>query len=100
MAKVKFNVENNTYKLKVDSAQMQIIAKLLSHVVLDSSPVGQAAHGIMTAIEDSECADMLDLNNPGVVAFRQDDATGEKIIMIPDEHLCLEFSVNAPRAWA
>lgn len=51
MAKIKHNIETGTYKLKISTAQMQLIAKLLQHIELGENVYQQAASDLLEAIE-------------------------------------------------
>lgn len=54
MTKIKHDIETGTYKLKISTVQMQLIAKLLSHIELGENVYQRAASDLLQAIEDMD----------------------------------------------
>lgn len=101
MAKVKYNEETGAYKLKLNHAQLELIAKYCAVTVLGNAKDDEyraAALDIMEAIDQGIGSDFIAIacDNIKMDAVIQNDDTisGPDLATIKDDSLALRVTTN------
>jgi len=89
MAKIKHNSVTGSYKLKISSTQMQLIAKLLQHIELGENAYQRAAYNLLEAIHEMD--DEISYEDVNIEAIKNHDSLN-KVKKIKEDDLTIRVS--------